>query len=723
MDQLLKEIASNFWFEWNPEAKTLFSEFNPQLWTLCNRNPYRLLAYRAENPMEYEKRFAELITDADYQARFQRVRKAFNEYVNPQKTWVSENCPELKNKTVAYLSMEYGIETLKIYSGGLGILSGDHVRGASDLGLHFVAVGFFYLQGYYEQQVTLEGEMRVAYDSIVPVRAQVRRFLPLEHVKRNGSGEDLILDVPVANRKVKVKVWKARVGRVDLLLLDTNLKENHVHDRHISRRLYAAEKHYSEERTRRFEQEMILGIGGVMALHQSGYAPSVYHLNEGHVALSVLEIARVQMEKDKTGFKDTYPRTGRRIGFTTHTPVPEGNERFEEPLTRMHLAPYLDTFISKEDQEIVFNFARNQHNQFDMTKLAILFSMAYRNGVSKLHGEECRKMWKFAWGSEYDNRIDQVPIGSITNGVHAPYWVAPEIGQLVESAGGAENVNQISDEKLWSAKKYRKVRLIVKVREHAAYHLLRTGMAPDEVQRRTQFWLDPDAFMIGFARRFAGYKRVTWILEDEERLFHFLETAYRKYGKPIQILFSGKPHPDNREGQAQIKLIYQAAGRLNQRAKERDFKSQIFFIEAYDIDLARRLVSGVDIWLNNPIRPLEASGTSGMKAGMNGTLNVSIPDGWCVEGVQTGENGWLFGKGSSESSGSDREELFQLFENTILPAYFDRPNGLGFSPRWVKLVKNSIRTITQQFSMDRMLKEYVEKMYLPVVKKAQEVKV
>ena len=716
MDQLLKEIASNFWFEWNPEAKTLFSDFNPQLWTLCNRNPYRFLAYRLENPLEYEKRFAELITDPDYLARFEKVKTAWQSYINPSATWIREHHPEFKDKTVAYFSMEYGIETIKNYSGGLGILSGDHIRGASDLGLKFVAVGLFYLQGYYEQEITKDGEMRVTYDSIVPPRSSVREYLPLEPVKKNGSLDDLIVRVPIGGRQVNVKVWRARIGRSELLLLDTNSKENLVHDRHITRRLYASEKQHQDERSRRFEQEMILGIGGAMAIHEAGYDPHVYHLNEGHAALAILEIVRYQAKKDGTNFKAARYRAGAKIGFTSHTPVAEGNERFDENLAREYLVPYLDQFASKEDQQIVFNYARNRDNFFDMTKFALMFVSGFRNGVSQLHGAVCRDMWAYAWGNKYDEKINEVPIGAITNGVHVPYWQSPEIRTLIQNAGGVKNIGQIPDEKLWQAKAYRKIRMIVKVREHAAYHLLRTGLPPEEVLRKTQSWLDPDAFMIGFARRFAGYKRVTWFLEDEERLFAFLESSYKKYGKPIQILFAGKPHPDNEEGKQQIKQIYKMSIRLNERAEARNFKAQIFFIEAYDIDLARRLVSGVDIWLNNPIRPLEASGTSGMKAGMNGTLNVSIPDGWVGEGIKTGENGWLFGKGSVESSKEDREELFHLLENEILPIYFERPDPkLNYSPRWLGLIKNSIQTITEQFSVERMLIEYVEKMYLPAV--------
>jgi len=717
MDAFLKSVASNFWYEWQPEAKNLFYYFSPQLWTLTNRNPFRFLALRGENRLIYEKRFAELMTDPKYQARFQQVKKDFQAYMNPEETWISRHRPEAAGKTVAYFSMEYGIETLKIYSGGLGILSGDHVRGASDLGLKFAAVGLFYLQGYFEQEVTTDGEMRVTYDSIVPSRGNVREYIPLEPVKKPGTRDDLILHIQMDGRQVAVKVWRAQVGRADLLLLDTNVKENHVHDRHITRRLYASEKQHTDERKRRIEQEMILGIGGAMALHQAGYEPHVYHLNEGHVAFAALEIIRHKMKTGNLHFKEAVEHASKIIGFTTHTPVAAGNERFDEELTRQYLGHYLKEFASADDEAFIFNCARNETNQFDMTKLSLLLAGAYRNGVSQLHGEVCRKMWHYAWGQTYRNHPEKVPIGAITNGVHVPYWQAPEMRLLIDEVGGLEKANDIPHSKLWEVHAYRKNKLIIKVRERYAYHLLRGGKNPEEVPKKVEQILDPDAFIIAYARRFAGYKRSTFLLDHEERLFTLLENTYKKYQKPVNIIFAGKPHPNNQPGRDQITHIYEVSKRLDQRAAERKFNAQILFIEAYDIDLARRLVSGVDVWLNNPIRPMEASGTSGMKAAMNGVLNLSIPDGWCVEGIQSGENGWLFGKGNEESAAEDQEELFHLLEHKIIPLYFERPNKLwNYSPGWAVMMKKAVSTITSQFSIERMLIEYVDRMYSPAIK-------
>jgi len=714
----------------------LFRNVSPYIWGLFRRNLYRFLKIQDENPSLYRRRIAELLIDEGFLQRFKKVEESFKNYMQPGETFVSRHYPNLANSTIAYFSMEYGIDILRIYSGGLGILSGDHLRGASDLGLKMVGVGLFYLHGYYDQEVTSDGTMKVIYEPIVLPNKPVGDFLPLKPVKRAGTSEDLIIEVEMKSRKVKARVWRARIGRSDLLLLDTNLRENRVHDRHITRRLYASQKQHDEERRRRLEQEILLGIGGVRALEVAGYEPAVYHLNEGHVAFVGLEAIHQMMQKTSISFEDAHAKIAEILGFTTHTPVSEGLERFEEKLVREHLGPYLDSFLSQGEREKIFDFARNRENMFDMTKLALLLSGACRNGVSALHGEVCRHMWAYAWGKN-NAQAKEVPITSITNAVHVPYWQKPILRQLIESRGGIEKASEIEDEKIWLLHLEFKTKLIEKVRERFADQLLRENTDNQLIHERTRDLLDVDSFMIGFARRFADYKRVTLFLEDQEKLFQFLEFAYKKYQKPVHILYAGKPHPNNQAGFKRIHDIVQISQRLAQRSKERGFRSQIVFIQDYDIDLARYLVAGVDIWLNNPIRPYEASGTSGMKAGMNGVLNVSIPDGWVPEGIQHGKNGWLFGKGDAQSAAQDREELFGLLERTILPLYFEAQDktkqstrtkknapatefGLTplFSPRWVAVMKEAIRTITIQFNTDRMLTEYIEKMYLPAVKSA-----
>jgi starch phosphorylase len=723
----LKKIAQNLWCEWNANVHLLFRQLSPYSWSLFRRNLYRFIRIQTENPLLYQHRLIQLLSDTDFFDRYKKLEAEFIDYINPKKTHVSEHYPQLSQKTVAYFSMEYGFDILRTYSGGLGILSGDHLRGASDLGIKMVAVGLFYLHGYYEQQVGLDGTMKVIYEAVVPPKDSVRDFLPLEAMKSPGTTRDYIVTIPMEGRSVKARVWRARVGRTDLLLLDTNMHENGVHDRHITHRLYSSQKHFDQERRRRLEQEMLLGIGGVQALHDLGYTPSVYHLNEGHVAFTALEVLKRAMQQHSLSLEEARQQYAGTIGFTTHTPVAEGNERFNEGLVRSYLMPYLESFLSEPEREVVFNCARNTQNEFDMTKLSLLLAGGFKNGVSSLHGQVCRKMWGYAWGYDHE---DQTPIGSITNSVHVPYWQKPLLRNLITESGGIEKVNQIDDEKIWSLHVQFKMKLIEKVRERYAFQMLREKADSQTIHDKTRSILDVDSFVIGFARRFAEYKRVTLLLDDEERLYTFLEKSYKKYGKPVHILYAGKPHPNNYAGRDKIKHIVQISERLAQRCRERNFRSQLIFVQGYDIDLARYLVAGVDVWLNNPIRPLEASGTSGMKAGMNGVLNVSIPDGWVPEGIVSGENGWLFGKGDSASEVQDREELFGLLENTILPSYFDRKaseekyNGennstcpvVPYSKRWVELMKKSIQTITQQFNTDRMLIEYVEKMYLPALK-------
>ncbi|MBI4550491.1 MAG: alpha-glucan family phosphorylase [Candidatus Omnitrophica bacterium] len=719
IDRTLIKIVSNLWFEWSYDAHILFRSISPYMWGLSRRNLYRFLEVQAGNTSLYHRRLAELLTDPVFFNLFKKVETEFKEYMQGAETIVSKKYPEMADRTVAYFSMEYGIDIIPMYSGGLGILSGDHLRGASDVGLKMVGVGLFYMQGHYEQQVSTDGSMRIIYDSLVPPHKLIRDFIPLEAVKDVRSNKELVVEVPLADRVVRVRVWRARVGKTDLLLLDTDLHENLVHDRHITRRLYDSQKLHEEERKRRLEQEIVLGIGGAKALQGAGYRPDVYHLNEGHVAFAAVEVLRQIMAEEGVSFEEAKKRCADRVGFTTHTPVPEGNERFDEQLVRAQLGPYLHSFLSEHERDTLFNCARNYEERFDMTKLSLLLSGVYRNGVSKLHGEVCRRMWSYVFDTK--SHPDQTPIGSITNAVHVSYWQKPLLRRLIEDEGGLQNVQNIADEKIWLLHLEFKTKLIDKIRDRYAYQLLRDRVDPQTIHQKTRALLDVDSFILGFARRFADYKRATLIMDDEEKLFTFLEQVFRKYGIPVHIVFAGKPHPNHHAGQERIRQIHQTAARLEARAAERNFRAQIVFVENYDIDLARYLEAGVDVWLNNPIRPHEASGTSGMKAGMNGVLNVSIPDGWVPEGVQTGINGWLFGSGEAQEASGDRDELFRLLEQEILPAYFDRetPRGLNapFSKRWVQMMKNSIQSITRQFNTDRMLCDYIEQMYLPAVRK------
>jgi len=712
IEKSLKKITSNYSSEWNHDLHVLFRQISPYLWSLTRHNLHRFLKIQDMNPWLFRQRLLQLSQEPDFVRRLNKIEQDYNAYVNPQSTIVSQKYPVLTDTTIAYFSMEYGIQQLRIYSGGLGILSGDHLRGASDIGLKMVGLGLFYLHGYYQQMIESSGHMRVVYERSVPANKKISDYLPLEAVKKAGTNQELIIEVPICGRTVKAKVLRALIGRSELLLLDTNLKDNHIRDRHITRRLYASQKHHDEERRRRLEQEILLGIGGVKALYEAGYTPSVFHLNEGHVAFAALEILRKTMSEGSS-FKDSLRHAASIIGFTTHTPVPEGNESFREELVREYLEPYLNSFLAPENRETIFNCARNRQDQFDMTKLSLMLSGIFRNGVSKLHGQVCRKMWGYAWGND-DQAGNNVQIGSITNAVHAPYWQKPSLRKKISEIGGIDHIHKLDDRDLWETHLYYKRSMIDAIRERFSFQFISQNMDPEPLIKHTNALLSEDAFMIGFARRFAQYKRVTLILDDEERLFAFLKKSYEKYHKPINILYAGKPHPDNYLGRDRIKQIYSISDRLKARCKSEGFQAQIIFIQGYDIELARYLEAGVDIWLNNPIRPLEASGTSGMKAGMNGVLNVSIPDGWVPEGITHGVNGWLFGEGTQESAEHDRDELFRLLEDEILPVYFEHNHE-----KWVKLMKNSIQSISKKFNTDRMLCEYVEKMYLPAVTNAQ----
>ena len=681
------------------------------------RNYYSLFAQATDNSPSSHPKMIELSQRSDFLEKADLACKAYEKYVESAKASCQKLYPELQGKQIAYFSMEYGFDTLPIYSGGLGILSGDHLRGASDLGIPLVAVGLLYLEGYYEQNVDLEGHMRVSYESLVPPGKDVKNYLPLESVQSLLEKTPLIVEVPIGNRTVKAQVWVAKIGRVDLLLLDTNLQENDVNDRSISQRLYASKKPREDERQRRLEQEMILGVGGVKALYKAGYHPDAFHLNEGHAAFACFEILRHVMSSQKLAMDSALKSVCHKIGFTTHTPVPEGNERFDFNLVVSQLKSYLDTFLDIKESTKLLAWGKNTGNLFDMTQLALLFSGAFRNGVSQLHGDICQTMW--AHLAELPNKpVNPLPIGAITNAIHIPYWQQPSLARMLDEFGGVEKILEIPGQTLWSLHQQLKQQMLDAVKSRMTTCWKREGLLPDDISLRVNKFPSKDSLMIGFARRFAAYKRVTLILDDEEYLFEFLERMYQKYKTPISLLFAGKPHPDNYPGRNRIHQIWDVSRRLEEYCLKKGIEASVYFIEGYDIELARYLESGCDLWLNNPTRPLEASGTSGMKAGINGVLNLSINDGWVPEGIRHGLNGWIFGKGGEDTTNNeDREELFRVLEKEVFPVFFSRPlKANTFSPEWVKMMMSSISSIMQFFNTERMLREYIEKMYLPAIR-------
>ncbi len=688
----LGELAYNLWWTWNPNATRLFARLDFALWERLNHNPIRMLR-------EIKRaRLDEVEKDADYMYSYKRVFSDFDAYLAQPDAWSPRTHPELINRPIAYFSMEFGLhETLPIYSGGLGVLSGDHLKEASDLGLPLAAMGFMYAQGYFTQRITEDGWQETLNNPLV------FDDLPALPVCENGGR--LTIEVEFPDRVVSVQIWEVRVGRVPLYLLDSNVEGNSENDRLLTARLYWSDL------DRRIMQEVVLGIGGVRALRALGYNPSVWHMNEGHAAFLILERARELVASGYT-FEQAIEQTRGQNIFTTHTPVPAGNDEFPLWLMDKYLAaiwPQLGL-----NQEQFYNLARHQqpHGEtFSMGVLALRFSEG-RNAVSELHGQVSRKMWHFLW---QDKKEEDVPITYVTNGVHTANWMARRLRNLLTDEFGTDwldhldepelwaKLDDIQIEKLWAVRLHLKRKLVFYLRERVRDRWTHGGFHPVQVVS-SGVMVNPYALTIGFARRFATYKRASLILSDVERLLNIINRP----NMPVQIIFAGKAHPADDPGKQLIQKIYR-------QVKRAETGGRLVFIEDYDMNLARYLVQGVDVWMNTPRRPLEASGTSGMKAGLNGALNFSVLDGWWRESYN-GKNGWAIGEDKEHASpevqdATDAETLYSTLENEIIPLFYDR--DIKDVPRgWLERVKESIKTVTPQFSTRRMLKEYVEKLYL-----------
>ncbi len=689
----LRELAYNFWWSWTPEARLLFSSIHPALWARY-RNPVEVLMH--VEPHHWES----LILSESFQAAYDRVIRAFDRYMRPgADTWFRQAYPDYAGGGIAYLSTEYGIhESLKIYSGGLGVLSGDHCKAASDLGLPFAAFGLLYRRGYFRQTINAEGRQQHMYPDFDLTRLPAQPVLGPE-------GRPLVVSVPLLDRKIHTAVYKVQAGRVPVLLLDSDLPQNDAPDRPITHILYV------RGREMRLCQEMILGIGAVKALRALGLAPDVWHLNEGHSAFMVLERLREEVHKGErlTRAQDTVKRN---IAFTTHTPVPAGNETFDAELTRHYLGGWAVKLGVSVDRLMQLGRANpdDSSEPFNLTVLALNTS-SYANGVSKKHGEVSRDMWRGLFPE------GEVPIDSITNGVHMETWLGLELRDLVKGAVGDDwqvvaddperwaALDKISDEDLWGAHQAQKRRLIRKSRDIVRRMLARHGRSPRTLAS-VDHLLDPRALTIGFARRFATYKRAGLLFRDLGRLRRLLTDAER----PLQIVFAGKAHPADLAGQDLIAQIFRLA-------KSEPFIGKIVFLEDYDLQIGRLLVQGVDVWLNNPRRPLEASGTSGQKAAANGALNLSVLDGWWIEGF-TPELGWALGRLESmgDEDAQDAEDanaLYEMLENEIVPLFYTR-DGNGLPREWSRKMRASIRELLPKFSGARMVKDYVTKAYMPL---------
>lgn len=679
----LGDLVYNLWWSWNNEALALLEHIDAGLWRDSGHNPIKMLRGTGSD------RLAALAADADFLARFDRVMATFETYMRAEATWFEAHYPYAADRTIAYFSAEFGIdESLPIYSGGLGVLSGDHVKEASDMGLPLVAIGFLYPQGYFRQEIDENGNQIARYDKLD--FAQVPAL-----VVKDQQGGDLQISVELPGRTVHAKVYHIRVGRVMLYLMDTDVAANAEHDRVLTARLYGGDHEL------RIMQEIMLGIGGVRVLRALGLNPSAYHMNEGHSSFLVLELARERVASGMS-FDEAQKWVAAHSIFTTHTPVPAGNDAFAVELMDKYFGAFYPQLGISRDE---FLKVALDNGLFSMTVLGLKFS-DQRNGVSKLHGEVSRRMWSHVFGTE----PEQTPIAYITNGVHTASWLAAERYALYSSCLGPDWYDRLDDPQmwneirgasnaeLWQIQLARKRVLVDFTRDVLIRQLTRQNGASDEIERARQV-LTPDALTIGFARRFATYKRATLFVQDVERIKRLVSSESR----PVQFIFAGKAHPADLPGQDLIRA-------LSRITRDPDLYGRVVLLEDYDIDDARMMVQGVDVWLNNPRRPLEASGTSGEKAALNGVLNLSILDGWWAEGYN-GQNGWALGDPTkvysldADQDADDARSLYETLENLVVPLYYERAAD-GVPAAWVERCKEAIRTLAPVFSTRRMLKEY-----------------
>jgi starch phosphorylase len=693
----LPELATDLWWSWHDEARAVFRRLDYPLWRLTAHNPVRMLWMLPRTTLE---RAAQ---DPDWLRAYDAALARLDDARSARNTWAQQHFPELEGQSIAYFSAEFALhQSLPIYAGGLGVLAGDHCKEASDLGVPLIGVGFMYPQGYFHQRITADGWQEEGYEKINWADA------PIEPAT-TADGQPCITAVPLGDRTVLVAVWRVRLGRVKLYLLDTDLEENAPWDRTLSARLYGG------DRETRVQQEIILGIGGVRALKALGSTPAVYHLNEGHAAFVVLQRIRELVDQGSS-FESALEEVRRTTIFTTHTPVPAGHDAFNFQLVERHLAGAWGSLGAHRARFLALGEYDNGGGpQFNMTALALRASSGI-NGVSRLHGEVTRAMWTSIWP---DRRQEDLPIAFITNGVHVPTWVSTEMAQLFRRYLGNDwierhddpalwdRIADVPDEELWRARTALRQYLFMFIRQRARALWTQERVAASRVLAAGTL-LDSDALTIGFARRFTAYKRPDLVFHDPERLARILSAP----GRPVQIVFAGKSHPADDVGKHRLQGVYR-------RALDPQFAGRIAFVEDYDLHVAHFLVQGCDVWMNNPRKPLEASGTSGMKACINGVPQFSIGDGWWAEGYD-GRNGWLIDGGVTGSDegaidAADADALYRLLEEEIVPTFYDR--GADQIPRrWLNVVRQAIRTVAPQFSTRRMVKEYVERMYVPAVR-------
>ena len=692
----LRELAYNMWWSWTPRARRFFSTINGDLWATY-RNPVQLLIN--VEPRQLER----LINDGGaFMSDYRRVIREFDRYMNPESTPFQDTFPDYDNGPVAYFSPEFGIhESLGIYSGGLGVLSGDHTKAASDYGLPFVGVGILYRKGYFRQSIDPDGRQHHIFQDFDFYRLPLR---PLQ----SSTGHTLQVAVDLPGREVYAQVWELKVGRVTLYLLDTDIERNDPVDQPITSQLYV------RGREMRLCQELVLGQGGVRVLRELGIHPAVWHMNEGHSAFLTFERLRGFL-RDGLSWDEAIKTIHSDTVFTTHTPVPAGNEAFDVPLVEKYMEPYArDMNVdARRLIELGLPYPEGGGQPFNLTALAIRMSRKV-SGVSKLHGAVSSQMWHHLFP---EKSAEELPVGYVTNGVHLATWLGHDVRTLLEEELGMDwkehltdvdywaRVRDIPDADLWAAHLHQKERMVRLVRKRLVQQYARHGKSPDEMREVSNI-LDPNVLTLGFARRFATYKRAGLVFKDYNRLRAMLTHAER----PVQLIFSGKAHPADGPGQDLVRDIVNLAFHS-------DLTGKVIFLEDYEIRVARHLVQGVDVWLNTPRRPREASGTSGMKAAMNGAPNLSISDGWWPE-AYNGKNGWMISDGQEFHNEEmqdfeDAASFYEIMEKEVVPTYYSERKK-GVPKKWVEMMKESMATIIPAFSAARMITEYAEKYYLPI---------
>ena len=696
----LSVIANNLWWSWNTEFLRLFQRIDGDLWENSNKNPIKFLKHVSQERLE------DVAKDVTFLKEYDKIVEDFEGYMNSKNTWFNKMYPEEKEDLIAYFSAEYGLDqTIPIYSGGLGILSGDHLKSASDLGIPLVAVGLLYKNGYFNQKIDGNGNQETEYNDIDLYD------LPINPVK-NDVGDDLIIFVKFPKRRLYLKVWSINVGRVTLYLLDSDIEKNNPEDRDVTLRLYGGDQEM------RIRQEIVLGQAGVELLTKYlKLNPTVYHMNEGHSAFLTLELMKNVIKEKQVSFDVAKDIASSKTIFTTHTPVPAGNDIFPLDLVEKYFKDFWPRLGLDREQFLRLGMkpGKELDNGFNMGILALKIA-GKKNGVSKLHGAVSRELFGEVWPNIAAN---EAPIGYVTNGIHTCSWLAPRMKELfnkylipywqdnMHKDPIWEKIRNVPDDKLWSVHNDRKIKLLRLVKDNTYERLRRSGYSYEDINEITSK-LNPNALTIGFARRFATYKRATLIFKDLERITQIINNSER----PVQLIFAGKAHPADKEGQDLIRYIHQIS-------MMPQFKGKIFLLENYNIAMSRYLVSGVDVWLNNPRRPMEASGTSGQKASVNGVINFSVLDGWWAEGY-TQNNGWTIGGNQEYESyeaqdQADSQSLYRTLEEKIIPTFYDRDKN-GMPTKWIQMMKNSIITTGGKYSTSRMLVDYTKDYYMPLCK-------